>query len=73
VEAFDSHYDRAVVGEGFVLDQGTRARRILVALLMALLTAATVLPIWAVKYPPLLDYPNDLASSYVSLGTNGAN
>lgn len=73
MEAFDSHGDRAVVGEEVAADrfsnsregQGTHARHVLVALLMALLTAATVLPIWAVKYPPLLDYPNHLASSYV--------
>jgi hypothetical protein len=45
--------------------QGTVARSTLTALLLALLAAVTVLPIWVVKYPPLLDYPNHLASSYV--------
>jgi len=29
------------------------------------LAAVVVLPVWCVKYPPLLDYPNHLASSYV--------
>jgi hypothetical protein len=29
------------------------------------LAASVVMPIWAVPYPPLLDYPNHLASSFV--------
>jgi len=32
---------------------------------IAALAAIAVLPIWAVTFPPLLDYPNHLASSYV--------
>lgn len=73
MEVFDSHGDRAVVGEEVATEawlnsrdgHRTRARRVLVALLMALTAAVLVLPVWAVKYPPLLDYPNHLASSYV--------
>ncbi len=33
--------------------------------LWVLCSAAAIYPLWAVKYPPLLDYPNHLASSYV--------
>jgi hypothetical protein len=73
VEAFDSHGDRAVVREEVAPEEflqsregrRTRARQVLTALFMAVMAAVTVLPIWAVKYPPLLDYPNHLASSYV--------
>ncbi len=42
-----------------------QARQALIAVFIALLAAVAVLPIWAVKFPPLLDYPNHLASSYV--------
>jgi hypothetical protein len=34
-------------------------------LLMALIGAALLLPVWLVRYPPLLDYPNHLARSFV--------
>jgi hypothetical protein len=40
------------------------ARTALAALLIAT-AAAAVYPVWAVRYPPSLDYPNHLASSYV--------
>jgi hypothetical protein len=33
--------------------------------LLAALGAALVAPVWLVKYPPLLDYPNHLARSFV--------
>jgi hypothetical protein len=32
---------------------------------LALIAAALLLPIWIVRFPPLLDYPNHLASSFV--------
>src|SRR5438552_590925 len=32
---------------------------------MALIGAALLLPVWLVRYPPLLDYPNHLARSFV--------
>jgi hypothetical protein len=44
--------------------QFLRDRRI-VACVIALLAAAILLPIWIVHYPPLLDFPNHLASSFV--------
>jgi hypothetical protein len=34
-------------------------------LLLVLIAAALLLPIWLVRYPPLLDYPNHLARSFV--------
>ncbi len=40
-------------------------RRITRTLGLILLAVLVVLPVWCVKYPPLLDYPNHLASSYV--------
>ncbi len=42
-----------------------RRQRVVVGFSLLLLTAVTILPIWVVKYPPLLDYPNHLARSYV--------
>lgn len=33
--------------------------------LVALIGAALLLPVWLVRYPPLLDYPNHLARSFV--------
>jgi len=36
-----------------------------VAAVLALLASAILLPIWAVHYPPILDFPNHLASSFV--------
>lgn len=40
-------------------------RKRLKAILFFLLAAAILLPIWIVHYPPLLDFPNHLASSFV--------
>jgi hypothetical protein len=37
----------------------------IVAGLIALLAAAILLPIWIVHYPPILDFPNHVASSFV--------
>lgn len=34
-------------------------------LLLLLLAGVLVLPIWLVKYPPLVDYPNHLARTYI--------
>jgi len=34
-------------------------------LLLLLLAGVMVLPIWLVKYPPLIDYPNHLARAYI--------
>ncbi|HVB34780.1 MAG TPA: hypothetical protein VNJ52_10470 [Patescibacteria group bacterium] len=34
-------------------------------LLLLLLAAALLVPIWTVSYPPLVDYPNHLASAFV--------
>lgn len=34
-------------------------------LVLAACAASVVLPIWLVKYPPLVDYPNSLARSYI--------
>jgi hypothetical protein len=36
-----------------------------VVVLLAIVAAVLVLPIWIVQYPPLLDYPNHLARSFV--------
>jgi hypothetical protein len=40
-------------------------RKWLKAILFVLLAAAILLPIWIVHYPPILDFPNHLASSFV--------
>ncbi len=37
----------------------------LVAVVFALVAAAILVPIWVVHYPPILDFPNHLASSFV--------
>ena len=34
-------------------------------LLMGLIGTALLLPVWLVRYPPLLDYPNHLARGFV--------
>ncbi len=39
--------------------------RVALGALLVIVAAAAIYPIWAVKYPPLLDYPNHIASSYV--------
>jgi hypothetical protein len=44
---------------------GPLRSRIAVALLLVLVAAALVLPVWCVKYPPLLDYPNHLARAFI--------
>ncbi|MGH8281095.1 MAG: hypothetical protein ACRERZ_02770, partial [Gammaproteobacteria bacterium] len=36
-----------------------------VVFLLLLVAAALLLPVWSVRFPPLLDYPNHLASSFV--------
>src|SRR5713226_2931738 len=43
----------------------TAVRSILFSLLFVLLGAALLVPIWTVRYPPLIDYPNHLASAFV--------
>jgi len=40
-------------------------RNRLIALLLLVCAVALLLPIWSVRFPPLLDYPNHLASSFV--------
>lgn len=44
--------------------EGARTKK-LCAALVALLTIASLLPIWMVEYPPLVDYPNHLARIYL--------
>lgn len=44
---------------------GCRTRSPAYFLVFAFCSASVVLPIWLVKYPPLVDYPNSLARSYV--------
>jgi hypothetical protein len=41
------------------------ARMLAAALLLVFLGAGLLVPIWLVKYPPLLDYPSHLASNFV--------
>jgi hypothetical protein len=41
--------------------------------LFALLALILILPIWLVKYPPLVDYPNHLARAFVLHHLNDAN
>jgi len=43
----------------------TAVRSILFSLLFVLLGAALLAPIWTVRYPPLVDYPNHLARAFV--------
>jgi hypothetical protein len=43
----------------------TSNTRILRILLLALIAVALLFPVWLVRYPPLLDYPNHLARSFV--------
>lgn len=38
--------------------------------LLALICAALLLPIWLVRYPPLLDYPNHLARTFILVHLN---
>lgn len=42
------------------------------ALLLFLLAAALLVPIWSVNYPPLVDYPNHLASAFVLAHLKGS-
>ena len=39
--------------------------RLATALLLVLLAIALLLPLWIVRYPPLLDYPDHLARSFI--------
>jgi hypothetical protein len=43
----------------------TAKQRIILLAALLVLAGVAVYPIWVVEYPPLLDYPNHLASSYV--------
>ena len=40
---------------------------------MALLAGVLLLPIWLVEFPPLLDYPNHLAQTFVLAHLNDPN
>jgi hypothetical protein len=41
------------------------ATRLLKLALLALIAVALVLPVWLVRYPPLLDYPDHLARNFI--------
>ena len=40
-------------------------RQLLVVALLGVIAAGLLAPIWTVRYPPLVDYPNHLASAFV--------
>lgn len=50
---------------GSLLDLDWSARPWLLFALLGMLGAILAAPVWTVKYPPLVDYPNHLASSFV--------
>jgi len=47
------------------LQPGKTKHRILTLILLVILAAVVVLPIWSVHYPPLLDFPTHVASTFV--------
>jgi hypothetical protein len=47
------------------LKTGSPLARVALGALLVIVAAAAIYPIWAVKFPPFLDYPNHIASSYV--------
>ncbi|SPE31669.1 membrane hypothetical protein [Acidobacteriia bacterium SbA2] len=47
------------------IESRTPLKRVALSLLLLLIATALVAPVWSVRYVPLVDYPNHLASAFV--------
>src|ERR1700730_14871443 len=61
----ESAFVQSPISSGLRVESAPAARHILRFVAVLILAAALLVPIWSVAFPPLLDYPNHLARSFV--------